>query len=273
VNCERERFMKFSRSHSDRILLVPNQWNGSVEHYYHFLLGYLMPAWLEIQRKNLNFVTVRDCGPMNRWFEPLATRVDLEIMNVGHVLHVFAGKLQRSVVLPASDDPSRFDPHEIRGFALGYLDAAEIAAAELPVSGVTIVDRCSSDPFYNSSQSEALESGAERRSVPNLAELPALLGSVGHCEILDAAEVQVESQLKSFTRTSTIVGQHGAGLANMIWMPRGGRVIEILPPTPSHAVEIFRNLARACGHEYVVINQESAHAEVDLELLASTIKQ
>lgn len=265
--------MKFSRNRSDRILLVPNQWDGSVEHFYHFLLGYLMPAWTEVQRKDLRFVTVRDCGPMNRWFEPLATRVNLEIMNVGHVLHSFAGKLQRSVVLPSSDDPSRFNSQLIREFALGYLNAAGIEPTKLPPSGVSILERRSSDPFYNASHSEAPESGAKRRSIPNLVELPALLTSVDRYEIFDAADMEIGPQLKYFSQTSTLVGQHGAGLANMIWMPPGGRVFEILPPVPSHTVEIFSNLARACGHEYVAINQESAHAAIDLEQLASAITE
>ena len=35
--------LRIKRSDHERIILVPDQWSGTVQQYYHFLLGYLAP--------------------------------------------------------------------------------------------------------------------------------------------------------------------------------------------------------------------------------------
>lgn len=251
------------RRSDERVLLIPNQWDGSVQHFYHFLLGYLMPVTLRIHRKKLKRVTVRDCGPMNRWFGPLESLVDIQIMNVGHVLHSFAGKLQPSVVLPSSDNPERFGTRDIREFTELYLELALPPRKIDLTERVTILERRLSDPYFDSLETEARGSGAERRSIPNLAQIVASIEGHERMTLFDASEVDLVSQLAQFAGSSTLVGQHGAGLANMIWLPKGGQVLEVMPPRPAHTINIFRNLARACGHDYEMVSQDSDHAPVD----------
>jgi hypothetical protein len=49
----------------------------------------------------------------------------------------------------------------------------------------------------------------------------------------------------------------------MIWMQKGSTVIEIHPPLPDEAIDVFRLLAKALEHHYIRIAQSHVHADVD----------
>ncbi len=251
--------------------MIPNQWDGSVQHFYHFLLGYLMPLTLLVDKGTISSVGVRDCGPMNRWFEPIRQLVNLEIMSTGSVLRDFAGKHKRSVVLRPMDDPRTFLTRDLERFTHLYRELVEVPSSQALATTTMILDRTYADPYYNSAASEARQSGAERRSIPNLHQVRERLGSAGNVAMLDASALSPREQVLQFSGTRTLIGQHGAGLANLIWMPRGGLVIEIQPPRQSNTVRIFQDLATACGQRYVVIPQESDHSAVDPDVIAQAL--
>jgi capsular polysaccharide biosynthesis protein len=64
-------------------------------------------------------------------------------------------------------------------------------------------------------------------------------------------------------RTNLLVAQHGAGLSNMVWMPPGSAVLEIRPPLVPTINEIFANLASSRDFDYLAVDQEDEHAQVD----------
>jgi hypothetical protein len=252
-----------------RTALIPNQWSGSVQQYYHFLLGYLAPILAWTDKSGADALTVRDCGPMNKWFEVIPKNVDVEVMQVGHFLHVFSGKLQPCVVLKGMDFPEEFSQRDLTRFRLRMLELLEVSAA--PANQVSILDRGPGDPFYFSPESEINLSGSERRSVPNLAECIDCIETEIPSEFFDAKSLSVREQVLRMARTRVLVGQHGAGLANMVFMNPGGIIIEIQPPLPGEVIELFKRLARACGHKYVVVSQESVHGPVDCAELANAV--
>ena len=61
-------------------MLVPAQWQGSVEHFYHFFFGYFMPAALWLEKNPVPRIVVRDSGPMNPWFELLSPRTTVDFI-------------------------------------------------------------------------------------------------------------------------------------------------------------------------------------------------
>jgi len=255
-----------------RVVLIPNQWNGSVQQYYHFLLGYLAPVLAWADRNPSKPIAVRDCGPMNRWFELLKPECDLEIMTVGDVLHVLAGNLQPNRVLQGMDYPDRFSRQDIVAFADRTRQIAhERCVDALNASSIVVSDRASSDEFFATPAAEWPESGSQKRSVPNLRETINPM-TASDIRILDAARTDVYEQILVHTHARVLIGQHGAGLTNMIWMKPGSFVIEILPPMPADAQNIFRNLARTLGINYLVVQQASVHAPIDARELISAIE-
>ena len=254
-----------------RVVLIPNQWNGSVQQYYHFLLGYLAPVFAWAESNPGKPIAVRDCGPMNRWFELLKPQFDVEIMTVGDVLHVLAGNLQPNRVLRGMDYPDHFSRHDIGTFADR---TRQIARERFPddLNGTSIVvsDRASSDDFFATPAAEWPESGSQKRSVPNLQEVARSLDPA-HTRILDGATTSIEEQILTHSQARILVGQHGAGLTNMIWMQPGSSVVEILPPMPADATNIFRNLAETLGIRYITVNQESVHAPINPRELLNAV--
>ena len=256
-----------------RTVLIPNQWNGSVQQYYHFLLGYLAPVLQWTTRHPDTPIAVRDCGPMNRWFDLMKPQTDLEIMHVGDVLHVLAGNLQPNKVLKGMDFPDQFSRSQIQEFASHTLAIAQQRhPAQQGTHKVIVSDRASHDNFFASSAAEWPESGSQKRSVPNLMDL---VNSWGRSDVvlIDGATTDMYEQVVRHSQATTLIGQHGAGLTNMIWMSPGSHVIESLPPMPDDAKGIFRTLARTLDLHYTVVPQHSVHAPIDTSALTAAFQQ
>jgi hypothetical protein len=49
----------------------------------------------------------------------------------------------------------------------------------------------------------------------------------------------------------------------MIWMQKSSTVIEIHQPLPEEAIDVFRLLAKALGHNHIRITQSHVHAKID----------
>lgn len=263
----------FARRQSQRFALVPNQWSGSVQQYYHFLLGYLAPIVLWQSKSQVRKITVRDCGPMNRWFGVLPENLDVEVMNVGHFLHTFAGKLQPCVVLRGMDFPQEFNSRKIQKFrysVLSQLGLSDLIDRDGHLN--TVIDRVNTDPFYSTSESEIDMAGAQRRSVPNLGEWIDSVSPEIRLDRHEMSNMAVRDQVRVVAETRVLIGQHGAGLTNMVFMKPGGVVLEIHPPLPEEAVQTFSQLARACGHTYVQIPQAGVHAEIDFGTMTKAVK-
>lgn len=60
--------------------------------------------------------------------------------------------------------------------------------------------------------------------------------------VLRAAELSVATQIELFSRARLLIGSHGAGLANLLYLPSGAGVIELLP---AHGIN--NQLTPGCG--------------------------
>jgi hypothetical protein len=69
---------------------------------------------------------------------------------------------------------------------------------------------------------------SRQRRVENEAEVIAMLSARGFEEVV-AENLSFDQQVDLFSRASAIVAPHGAGLANIAFMPPGGTVLEIQP--------------------------------------------
>jgi capsular polysaccharide biosynthesis protein len=80
-------------------------------------------------------------------------------------------------------------------------------------------------------------------------------------------------QVRLFSQTDLLVAQHGAGLSNMVWLPKNAAVLEIKPPLPPVINEIFANLASACAIDHGGVDQADEHAEVDPQLVKAAAEE
>jgi len=261
----------------DATLVLADHWSGSVQQFYHFLLGYLGPTALWLRQRPDRRIWMRDCGPMNPWLEAVRPDVTVEVVPVGTALNVLIGSRRHVRVVRGLDDPVDFDRRRLLAMAdaiTWLLDAGPTPAHAGPTAQdaqgpkVVVVDRRTSEDFYHSAQSETHMSGSQRRSTPNLGEAVAGLPFADPMAVVDTARMPPAAQIRLFAAANAIVGQHGAGLAHMLWLPRGSTVVEIAPPLVPGVDHIFAELAHALGHRYVVVAQDGVHAPVDPRGLA-----
>jgi capsular polysaccharide biosynthesis protein/Tfp pilus assembly protein PilF len=90
-------------------------------------------------------------------------------------------------------------------------------------------------------------SGAGARRVRNEADVEAMLAAEGFA-IARLDNLPAVEQVRLFAAAETIVGPHGAGLANIVFAPAGCRVIEL--NYESDFSNLYRGLSLRLGHGY-----------------------
>lgn len=267
-----------SRILGGRSLLVPGQWTGSVEHYYHFLLAYLFPLVLLIREAGLRAVTVRQCGPLDAWLRLLAHSCDVEVVPPGIMLERLVREAQGAIILEPLDDPARFDADQLRAFREAFPIVTGVPIPVAEVRTALVLDRGAPHPFYMRPGAEGfgtasgVGSGSLRRSLPDVGLIAEGVAAHLPTRVIDSANIAPAAQVDAFARAQVLVGQHGAGLANMIWMRPPALVVEILPrDAPGIVRGIFRDLARALSLDYVVVSQDDSHGDVDPHAVAAAV--
>ncbi len=252
-----------------KTMVVPAQWNGSVEHFYHFFFGYFMPLVLWQEKTGISDFAVRNCGPMNPWFELLRENSELEFMPPGVMLQRVLTRRQEMQILRGWDDPLRFHRKSLEIFSTTVLNRVGIdsRSANSGQKRITVLDRTPSPAFFLASKSEVHASGADWRSMPNTERIADALKDLGSVTLVDAAAMSPADQVRLFARTDLLVAQHGAGLSNIVWLPTGAAVIEIKPPLAPVINEIFANLAASRAIDHASIDQDDEHAEVNPQLV------
>lgn len=85
------------------------------------------------------------------------------------------------------------------------------------------------------------------RALDDEAEVETLLEQEGFT-VVYAEELSFAEQIDLFSHASTVVANHGAGMTNLMFAPRGTQVIEIASRNnPNYC---FENLSKVIGHTY-----------------------
>lgn len=90
----------------------------------------------------------------------------------------------------------------------------------------------------------------KRRKIVNEPELVSLLGAYGF-DSVRLEDFSFAEQVAMFSQVGVLAGIHGAGLANMLFMNKGGLVLEFV--NERYKDGCFFNLASACNHGTLVL--------------------
>jgi hypothetical protein len=246
-----------------RVLDISNRFS-STEHYYHFMLGFLTPLVLgPVLQNPATVYTIRSCGPMDVHIHALALP-NIEIIEKTRWRDLLKSVGKSVERIYGFDDPAFYDPAAFARLRAIMLDRLRVDASAQE-DGVLFIARGESPAFYQSEESDVKTSANLRRTVPNLPDIVCGLGARGVVsKIAELETMPLREQVALFASARILVAQHGAALANMLWMPPGCAIIEINPiPAGARFRDYFRDLATACGHRYAVIEQVSPHAPVE----------
>jgi hypothetical protein len=278
-------------------IVVTTRPAGSLEHYFHFLLGLLAPlvvAWNDLaSTPNLGRVVVRSCAIFDR----LLLELDLQALDiVSKAQHAAllegpvggdAGRPVRVTALTARDAPEAFDRsvfNQARERLLSRLsqplaDQLVALAPAFSPSGARIVfiDRDAPDPFYGSDRAEIPTAGAQRRSIANFRDAHAALAArFGNVLATTLEGRSLAYQIALFQAADIVVCQHGAALANLIWAREGSSVIEIVPrhaawSPRNRRFRLFERLAACLSIRHRKLTQPSAHGAIDIGKLCELV--
>lgn len=273
---------------SKGLQLIPCTIGGSPTHYYHFLLGFVIPLLEEREfiwnKKKYSSIHSPSFGPMNRLLEELdlpglqiapasrsrgiLTRIMTRWLGRrGFKLHIPCGDFRSKMFLPGRDGYFRYSrevfqqtkntvrellhQHWERAVHLADQDYAATSKRILLVQrGVAPKD----DQDRNST----------RRSIPNMAEIAAAIDhAYGGCVVIELENCSLAQQVALFGQADAIIAQHGAALSNLVWARPTTKVVEIHPATfdmRKQRLDHFGYLCRCMGLAHERVHQDTAHA-------------
>jgi hypothetical protein len=285
-----------------RLHLTISNVAGSVEHYHHFLLGFLVPLILHRritwQNPAYEQVLIRSCGPMDEHIRQLGAK-RIAIMDKTEHRALGESRPRFGNFLPARAKPLRYLELSGHDYPVRYSHGTfararsalcemfddDIRAFEQSLAAgsdagsprILMVQRDNPHPFYRSKQAETKEAGAARRSIPNHAEIfGELARRFGNARNVTLENLTLPHQIALFSSADVIIAQHGAALSNLIWTRPGATVVEIVPRTLSQEilnVGFFSNLSRCMCLNYLCLWQEHEHAEMNPRVVREAIER
>lgn len=164
-----------------------------------------------------------------------------------------------SLYVASHDSPCAFDPLYIKNVILRFQEL------DLPQTKET------TRKIYISRKE------AGKRRVENESELVPILQEHGF-EILQMEKLSFREQRELMRQNKVLLSIHGAGLANLIFMPEGSKVIELHPDVERYN-SCFYHLAAALNREYYYSfekadhpNPQEANITIDLDKLENLLK-
>lgn len=277
-------------------LLFPMN-GGRAGHFYHYMLGYLMPIVISPDRTP-GRVSVVSVGLLDRITrqvfgnevdiipEPDITKTDYpkarNRLNKRFGNFVFKRffirtilkrsmsralknyKHDRLLMLEPFDSPLLYRSDRIsvfRDFIVKRLaDRIKTLKASVNKPDILLIERGQPHGHYAEA---GRTSGGQRRSIPNIDSLCDLLKKHHEIEIFNLEDKDLALQIAVFSEAKVVIAQHGAALTNLIWMRPGSLAIEIIPPNKVPAdpgQEFFSHLAAEMDIRHQYVFQDHEHA-------------
>lgn len=231
-----------------KLFVEPRNKEGSIQHYFHFMFGYLIP-FITNADSSLEYIFA-DCGPlMNRFLVSIP----------GYRTEIYSKSYKAvSVVSYDGHDSNDFPGLDIESVRNRMFDVFNVESKSK--KNILVVDRAEPDIFYET-KAKIRGSGNSRRSVPNMTEIFEEVKCVFDSAVFVRLEgLPIKDQIELFRSASCVVMQHGAAMANLIWCERGTSVVEIRSDFTN---DYFKKMIGMAGLNRARIEQEHDHACVN----------
>ena len=260
------------------ILLLPLQ-RGPLHGFFHFFMGYFLPVFgfrLKYPHKK---IAVMDSAPLNTWFD-LLPGPGPEIVPRDKVVKIaylarFARyargfRVKAFVGWDKSDRYSKRDLATIRD-ALREHTSSIAASVTTRRPQVIVLGRDFTPQHY--AENLPTRYGTAKRNIPNLKEVVSALSKEWDIELVDGATISPIEMVAKCHSASVLIGQHGAALTNVFFLPPESHLVEI--GWPDLADENYLDMYRAMSIELGIgwqrpILQENRFSEInarDLDLI------
>ena len=226
---------------------------GHVEHYYHFIFDLLLPLSFIIKKTPSNVIfSLNGFGVL--------TPILLKLFD--NRVRIRSNAWERKVNLIG------MNPIQININHFQYKNLKEMVCEKLNIDStskpnkILLIECIPPDPYYQTSAT-IKGSGSSRRSIKNHDELEKYIRSKVSPNYefhnLKLEKISFEDQIRYFDSAVAVIAQHGAGLANILWMPEKSVVIEFGFNSKNH----YERLSLLMKHYYFLFDNKEPHIKID----------
>ncbi len=277
--------MKRFGNKQNRILKIQNHW-GSVEHFYHFIFGFLIPLEkyiFENLQGDLNCI-VRSCGPvMDSILIDIIGNKTTILEQREHAELLESVTSEHVVQLSGFDHPKLYSEKIVTEFSSRVIENIGDNSSSNKLNDVSnnkqepriiIIDRGAPHEFYLSEKSEKPDASKMRRSIPNMQEIfQAVKTKFPNAHYAQMEHSPIKEQISLFESADVIIAQHGAALSNLIWCQPECLVIEILPLSKYLSPPFFKSIATIKNLPHKTIIQLMNHSKIKPSRILSALSQ
>jgi len=256
---------------------------GSITHYYHFFLGFLIPFLLDIYKDNFyekTYILDDIFGPMTKILLqlPFDIKIGIDKSNIKYKtrywkpLDVDIEKRKNNSYITFTYDNykiiNKLFNKLYKHFDLSLnCDKYDVILIERKVdlSYKTTEYQKKNNKYYNIYKT----SGSQRRSIQNFQEL--YLFCISYYKKYKILRISLEylpffQQYLLFRNAKIIILQHGAALSNLIFMKPKTTIIEIIPNSliSDKSSNVFYPLSETCKINHYQYITDSNHPIIDI---------
>lgn len=269
IRIEQEGILEAVESSNQPVFLEPKPpegCGGSVEHYYHFVFDLMLPLYCLTRKTNSDAIfVIKEPGLFTDRIQQLFPRnvkIEREVTDSNHI--------RRFRMTGMNPKGVHIKPKLLESFKKYVFDTFEIEQSK-KANRILLIERIFPKSFFETN-SEIKGGGANRRSILNHDELESAIKSAinKNYEIhnLRLEDVLFEDQLCYFDQAQLVIAQHGAGLANTIWMKSRSNVIEL---SSDWNLRHFRIISDRKRHRYFWEKIAGSHANIDVDAFMDSI--
>jgi len=254
-------------------MYIVSKHDSTLENCYHFWIGYLLPTinfFINNKSLNKNKYIFRDCGAMNPWLIDLVDKdYSIGIVPMEKFL-IEALENKNKLIFNEWDNPNKFEEKNISSSIKNFREFYKIQDHSEKNIGIL------TKKFNKDHKSEFSKMINKERKIKNINNLVSSLSKITKCFEIDTSEKSPKEVIKEYQNIKVLIGQYGAGLTNMIWMPKNSIIVQIKPPSnfyPNKYINCYEILAKAIGHEFIMIEaQQDWDSEVDIDAIFNLIE-
>lgn len=252
---------------------------GTITHYYHFFYGVLVPLILyHLKHKETNFIITDNLGPMLKILYEIPLNILFKCENPQKFKKIIPLDNFRSKYFFRKESNKMSYEDKIKICNFFKLNVPEYIKCNKSYD-IVLIER-GSDPKYkllNYSKDHPLlqklgtKSGSERRAIRNHREICLELekdyGDKFKNILLENTSIYYQYHI--FSNAKLIIAQHGAALANVIFMKDFNNVLEIIPKEKLdlEGEDSFKNLSIMSKLNYYSIETKENYAIINIKTL------
>jgi hypothetical protein len=249
--------------------LAPLFEGGSVEHYYHFLFDLVFPV-LEItgQQKAVRIVTGTPLAPIAK---------DLFGDRIKFIDPKGQCRVDTMDLRGMNPRVYRIDKRQILNFQ-NFISEWMIGKPVAQACDLLLIERSLPPDYYLSDQCSVKGGGSLRRSIANHTEISddlrilvetGMLPGIKTIRNVKLEGMPFHEQIQLFASAKLIVGQHGAGLSNIVFCKPGTHLVEI---NDRRECRHFMLLSKVAGVRHSFLWVVSPHPVVAKEQIRQLIQ-